>query len=167
MVAEHVRKVIAVIEEKRRLRVSTTPKSSASDGGNVTHVFVASNSPAFVDELRQTMKPRSAGVQSVKIITLSEYFANAADEAAVRQAYWPEQARRPGGIGGTFTTTERAVLDITVMSMAEGMVLNKYSTFSQSAIDVRVQRHMMDEERSGGATVLRFDVENDPTVFWW
>ena len=138
--------------------------SSKSKANNITHVFVASNSHAFVAELRQALA--GAGT-NVSIITLGEYFSDSKEEASVRQAYWPPSSRSVKS-DGTFSSTELAMLDINIMSMAQMMVLNKYSTFSQSAIDVRVLRFLRSGEDGGTQIPLSFDSSSqNPTLFWW
>lgn len=145
-------------------------------------VVLATNSKRFLEELRESLRKwegeqeehnkrsRSGrvGTRPICVVSLTEFLRTAsARESAAR--YWHQSspqwcrkldemphARTEGSssalLDQVVTPTEASLLDVNVLSMASVIVLNKYSTFSQSVIDFRVSR-------SGSLDGV--------TLYWW
>lgn len=129
-----------VLQHLRRLL--DTPEAA------VRTLFIASNSPAFVAAVRNGLAPTHPNVQ---VVSLPEALAallqpSSASPGALE---WPSELRTAamaGGGGGdgqrdraaTVTTTDKVMLDIVGLAMSGFVVLNRYSTFSQSVVDERV-----------------------------
>eukprot|EP00658_Telonema_sp_P-2_P047371 TRINITY_DN36035_c0_g1_i1.p1 TRINITY_DN36035_c0_g1~~TRINITY_DN36035_c0_g1_i1.p1 ORF type:complete len:272 (+),score=40.22 TRINITY_DN36035_c0_g1_i1:308-1123(+) len=117
------------------------------------------------------VKGRRSGI--VRVLSFSEYYTtlkqqhqkqgpNAEDSPlskVLQKVAWPNRldgGRTGGGAASptasTLTTTERSLVDVALLSIANTAILNKYSTFSQSAVDFRAVRE-------GSLTGLR--------LYWW
>ena len=116
-------------------------KTLRSKFPHINKLFVATNSKSFLDAFRFALR-NTEGLSQLKVITFAE-FLETPESAKLLEAYWP---RRQGSDPSSridapvLTEAELSMMDVNIISMAEVMVLNRYSTFSQSAVDFRVLR---------------------------
>lgn len=105
-------------------------------------VFLATNSKEFASNFAQSSN-RTDGPQ-VPVWTLQTLLEAPRSEADL------EVGQRLGV--HSLSHTERVILDMNILSMGSAVILNKYSTFSQSVIDFR---HLRDGSLAG------------MKVYWW
>ncbi|RNF10478.1 hypothetical protein TraAM80_01524 [Trypanosoma rangeli] len=124
---------------------------------HITKVMLMTNVARFRAQLAVALR----GQPATRHLTLLSFVAASADNAGkdtdvgllhveragvgeVPPSYWPRHATY-------YTESEAAWMDLTLISLAEVMVLNRYSTFSHSAVDL----HILREKRLAAK------------LFWW
>ena len=112
---------------------------SAAKGMPYDFIFLATNSPGFTQEFRTAM------TDGPQVMTLADVLQ------ANRNV--PEVCRV------VKTHTDKVVMDILLLSMGSDVILNRYSTFSQSVIDFHVL-HQQGRDSAGAGTV-------GMKVYWW
>ena len=111
-------------------------RSSSPSSAAIAVLFVASNSAAFVTAVRAAI---ASSHPDVLVASLAD--ALALVENGDQQ--WPERFRdnaNRNGRSAVMSLTDKSMLDIIALAMSDVVVLNRYSTFSQSVIDERVLR---------------------------
>ncbi|RNF20918.1 uncharacterized protein Tco025E_03623 [Trypanosoma conorhini] len=113
---------------------------------HITKVMLMTNVAGFRAQLAVALRQLPA----TRHLTLLSFVAASADDKArdtdagsrhaglagvgeVPPSYWPRRV-------AYYTKAEAAWMDITLISLAEVMVLNRYSTFSHSAVDLHILR---------------------------
>lgn len=128
LIAQHVRSIVKA------------SKDAGQQQEPIKHLVVASNSAEFVAAMRKGTLEVIASGETVRSLNSKIQDSESDDDTAsssdkkriLAPSYWPRKY---------LTATDLAMLDIVILSLAEYIVLNKYSTFSQSAIDFRVLRN--------------------------
>jgi hypothetical protein len=136
-------------------------------------IYVATNSKSFLQELASGLAASDVTcARQLPIVTLERYLEeqNALGELKAKfHGYWGRRQFARNVAGGdlkegsgaaaastiapaVITETEKSLLDVNILSFASSMVLNKYSTFSQSAIDFRM---------------VREGTLNGTMIYWW
>jgi hypothetical protein len=107
--------------------------SSAAEGGaHTTVIAVATNAAGLVATLAKDAELKASGAV---VSSIGDFVDAVKERTGTPAATWPAALG-----GGPVTRTDLSVLDMTVLSRADAAVLNRYSTFSQSAIDERIIR---------------------------
>jgi hypothetical protein len=139
-IMHHVRNVAQALERQ----------NGAGDAGIVV-LAIATNAPSVVSMVRAELAKQASS--RVVAVTLKE-FIKAATIGRGLPRHWP-----PGLGGGNITMNDRGVLDVALLSKMDAVILNRYSTFSHSAVDERVMRRGM---RAGAEPTL-----GGLQLHWW
>lgn len=149
---------------------STLRKLGAAEGrdiatGSIQHVFLATNAPKFRLELKRALKSNSETKDLTLLWFESDGVPMSADhyytphlvstEAPDAPLFSGNRNEAEGAMRDTkpapatpppfwhrpfYTSTEAALMDINFMSMASVAIVNRYSTFGQTAIDEHIVR---------------------------
>ncbi len=121
----------------------------------------------------------SRTLPSVFVVTLadaldaiSSSFSSGADEWP-KDLWWQQPHRSDEGSaenlfrrGQQMSVTDKVMLDIVSLALSDVVVLNRYSTFSQSVIDERVLTAISTLSGPDAATEFK-TLPNLKTVNWW
>lgn len=131
-----------------------SPSSSHATIECIDTLIVMTNSKEFYSNIKAHFSAKAAGL---KIVSMHDWMQTEANKDANRDAegllaqalkkvQWPVRRTKDSDeqsqhlYASKLTTTEAAMMDVALLSLANTVVLNRYSTFSQSAIDVRAVR---------------------------
>ncbi|CUI15305.1 Hypothetical protein, putative [Bodo saltans] len=137
----------------------------------IRFLYLATNSRSFLEELSSGLAASEVPcARRLPVVTLQKYLDEQhalGDLKAKYHGYWgrrqwsleaiktedADDIRTSATISpAVITETERSLLDVNILSFSSSMVLNKYSTFSQSAIDFRM---------------VREGTLNGTMIYWW
>lgn len=156
--------------------------SSSVNGDAPPLAVVATNSPSALRALRMGV---AAVLPSAKVVAFRDWLdalrevGNSNDNGGSSDRRGPSSPLLtwPAGLfhsttenAAPFTATDASLMDTVLLSLAAPVVLNRYSTFSQSAIDFRVLRgddvvpSSSGRSSAGGAGPRGID---PGVVYWW
>jgi hypothetical protein len=142
-IVDHIQRIVLQAASKKN------QKKSTSGSGLLHTVFIASNSQSLIEKIRSSLENlynKKVLKRKLQVLSLTDITGRTESKQDAEKIHqiWPDELydekwrQERFWRAQRYSLTDKVMLDILILSLCQVVVLNRYSTFSQSVIDERV-----------------------------